>query len=149
MLSLKTTTALIAAISVLATASIASALTTQASIPQAFAQNFTDNDVLAEQSNQVNKEVNQNIGQSQSSGTNDNTDSSTDSSTDDKKRKKDGDTTQIQQASQGFCEQIQQSNSLANAGSVSAPSQTQNDTGTITGGASGGDFSKQSGKDCS
>jgi hypothetical protein len=148
MLSLKTTTALIAAMAVLATAAVASALTTQASIPQAFAQNFTDNDVLAEQSNQVNKEVNQNIYQSQSSGTDDGTNDNTDSSTDDRKKKK-GDTTQIQVASQGFCEQIAQSNNLANAGSVSASSQNQNDTGSVTGGQSAGDLSRQSGKDCS
>jgi hypothetical protein len=145
MLSLKTTTTLIAAIAVLATAAVASALTTQASTPQAFAQEYNNNTVNAFQANSVNKEVNQNIGQSQSSGSHD----GTDDKTDDKKRKKDGDTTQIQVASQGFCEQINQQNGLAAFGSVNAQSQQQNDTGTVTGGQSAGDFSRQSGKDCS
>ena len=98
MLSLKTTiAALIAALSVIATASVAGAF-----IPQAFAQNFMEDDnndgntVTADQSNSFTANVDQAI--SQYAG---------DIGDDD-----DGaDTTQT--ASQGFCLQVNQQNSAA------------------------------------
>jgi hypothetical protein len=86
MLSLKTTiAALIAALSVIATASVGSAL-----IPQAFAQNT----VNATQSNSFAATVDQS--QSQSAGTEDDDDSTTE-----------------QAASQGFCLQANQQNAAA------------------------------------
>jgi hypothetical protein len=110
MLSLKTTiAALIAALSVIATASVAGAF-----IPQAFAQNFDDNGdnggttVTANQSNSATF----NIGQSQSqsaggtddAGATDNNDGNDDDGTD---------TTTTQTASQGFCLQSNQQNAAA------------------------------------
>ena len=86
MLSLKTTiAALIAALSVIATASVAGAF-----IPQAFAQNT----VNATQSNSFAADISQS--QSQSTGTEDD----------------DGSTTE-QAASQGFCLQANQQNAAA------------------------------------
>jgi hypothetical protein len=86
MLSLKTTiAALIAALSVIATASVGSAL-----IPQAFAQNT----VNATQSNSLTANVDQS--QSQSAGTDDDDDSTTE-----------------QIANQGFCLQSNQQNAAA------------------------------------
>jgi hypothetical protein len=86
MLSLKTTiAALIAALSVIATASVGSAL-----IPQAFAQNT----VNATQSNSFTADISQS--QSQSAGTEDDDDSTTE-----------------QIASQGFCLQANQQNAAA------------------------------------
>jgi hypothetical protein len=99
MLSLKTTiAALIAALSVIATASVGSAL-----IPQAFAQTLADDDdegntVTATQSNSFTADISQS--QSQSTG-------AIDAMTDD-----DGtDTTQT--ANQGFCLQANQQNAAA------------------------------------
>jgi hypothetical protein len=92
MLSLKTTTALIAAISVIATASAVPAF-----IPQAFAQNNT---VTAFQSNFLKKDIDQS--QSQYVGTEDD----------------DGGTSVVQSADQGFCEQTNQQN--AAGGNVAA-----------------------------
>jgi hypothetical protein len=99
MLSLKTTiAALIAALSVIATASVAGAF-----IPQAFAQNFDDNGdnggttVTANQSNSATF----NIDQSQTQYTGDNGDDDDDRT----------DTTQT--ASQGFCLQSNQQNAAA------------------------------------
>jgi hypothetical protein len=96
MLSLKTTTAaLIAALSVIATASAVPAL-----IPQAFAWIVEDNDdgntVTATQSNSFSADISQSI--SQSAGTHDDDD---------------GMTTITQEASQGFCLQVNQQNSAA------------------------------------
>ena len=88
MLSLKTTTALIAAISVIATASAVPAL-----IPQAFAQN---NNVTAFQSNSFTADIDQKQNQFAYSGNNDN-----------------GDTTIKQSADQGFCLQSNQQNVAA------------------------------------
>jgi hypothetical protein len=86
MLSLKTTiAALIAALSVIATASVAGAF-----IPQAFAQNT----VTANQSNSFTADISQS--QSQSAGTDDDDDSTTD-----------------QTANQGFCLQSNQQNAAA------------------------------------
>jgi hypothetical protein len=104
MLSLKTTiAALIAALSVIATASVAGAF-----IPQAFAQNIMDDDddgntVTATQSNSFSADISQSLEQetgedeSQSAGTNDDDDGT--------------DTTQT--ASQGFCLQANQQNAAA------------------------------------
>jgi hypothetical protein len=96
MLSLKTTiAALIAALSVIATASAVPAL-----IPQAFAFIEDDDDegntVTADQSNSFTANVDQSI--SQSAGTDDDDD---------------GTTTITQDASQGFCLQVNQQNSAA------------------------------------
>jgi hypothetical protein len=88
MLSLKTTTALIAAISVIATASAVPALTSQA-----FAQN---NNVTAFQSNSLEKKVDQDINQYGSASTGD-----------------DGTAIVAQEASQGFCELTNQQNAAA------------------------------------
>jgi hypothetical protein len=103
MLSLKTTiAALIAALSVIATASVGSAL-----IPQAFAQTLADDDdegntVTATQSNSFTADISQS--QSQSTGA---IDAMTDDDDDD-----DGtDTTQT--ANQGFCLQANQQNAAA------------------------------------
>jgi hypothetical protein len=86
MLSLKTTiAALIAALSVIATASVAGAF-----IPQAFAQNT----VTANQSNSFTADISQS--QSQSTGFEDDDDSTTD-----------------QTANQGFCLQSNQQNAAA------------------------------------
>jgi hypothetical protein len=95
MLSLKTTiAALIAALSVIATASVAGAF-----IPQAFAQNIMDDDdgttVTATQSNSFTANVDQS--QTQYSGFSDDDDRA--------------DTTQT--ASQGFCLQVNQQNAAA------------------------------------
>jgi hypothetical protein len=95
MLSLKTTiAALIAALSVIATASVAGAF-----IPQAFAQNIMDDDdgttVTATQSNSFTANVDQS--QTQYSGFSDDDDRA--------------DTTQT--ASQGFCLQANQQNAAA------------------------------------
>jgi hypothetical protein len=101
MLSLKTTiAALIAALSVIATASVATAL-----VPQAFAQTLDDNDddgntVTATQSNSFTA----NVDQSQTQYTGDIGD---DGLLDDDR----ADTTQT--ASQGFCLQANQQNSAA------------------------------------
>jgi hypothetical protein len=98
MLSLKTTiAALIAAISVIATASAVPAL-----IPQAFAQVVGDNDnggntVDATQSNSLSADISQSINQYAGNNDNDNDDGT--------------DTTQI--ASQGFCLQSNQQNAAA------------------------------------
>jgi endonuclease I len=92
MLTPKTTAALIAAISVIATASAVPALTSQA-----FAQN---NNVTAFQSNSVTKDVDQSIRQDGSAYSGDNGDNG-------------GDTSVNQFASQGFCEQINQQNAAA------------------------------------
>jgi hypothetical protein len=95
MLSLKTTiAALIAALSVIATASVAGAF-----IPQAFAQAVDDNNdggttVNANQTNSFTANIDQS--QSQSAGTNDDDDSTTE-----------------QIASQGFCLQSNQQNAAA------------------------------------
>jgi hypothetical protein len=87
MLSLKTTiAALIAALSVIATASVAGAF-----IPQAFAQNT----VTANQSNSFTADISQS--QSQSAGTDD----------------KDDGTDTTQTANQGFCLQSNQQNAAA------------------------------------
>ena len=97
MLSLKTTiAALIAALSVIATASVASAF-----IPQAFAENVMDgnddgNTVTADQSNSFTANVDQSI--SQYAGVEENDD---------------GTTTITQDASQGFCLQANQQNAAA------------------------------------
>jgi hypothetical protein len=96
MLSLKTTiAALIAALSVIATASAVPAL-----IPQAFAFIEDDDDegntVTADQSNSFTANVDQSI--SQSAGTNDDDD---------------GTSTITQEASQGFCLQVNQQNAAA------------------------------------
>jgi hypothetical protein len=98
MLSLKTTiAALITALSVIATASAVPAL-----IPQAFAQNFMEDDnndgntVTATQSNSFTANVDQSI--SQYAGFDDDDD---------------GTTTISQEASQGFCLQVNQQNSAA------------------------------------
>jgi hypothetical protein len=96
MLSPKTTiAALIAALSVIATASAVPAL-----IPQAFAWTVVDNDegntVTADQSNSFTANVDQSI--SQSAGTDDDDD---------------GTSTITQEASQGFCLQVNQQNSAA------------------------------------
>jgi hypothetical protein len=101
MLSLKTTiAALIAALSVLATASVATAL-----VPQAFAQMVGDDDegntVDATQSNSFTADISQS--QSQSTG------EAIDVMTDDDDDR--ADTTQT--ASQGFCLQANQQNSAA------------------------------------
>jgi hypothetical protein len=97
MLSPKTTiAALIAALSVIATASAVPAL-----IPQAFAWTVVDNDdgntVTADQSNSFTANVDQSI--SQSAGTDDDDD--------------DGTSTITQEASQGFCLQVNQQNAAA------------------------------------
>jgi hypothetical protein len=96
MLSLKTTTAaLIAALSVIATASAVPAL-----VPQAFAWIVEDNDngntVTATQSNSFTANVDQSI--SQYAGFDDDDD---------------GTSTITQEASQGFCLQVNQQNSAA------------------------------------
>ena len=97
MLSPKTTiAALIAALSVIATASAVPAL-----IPQAFAWTVVDNDdegntVTADQSNSFTANVDQSI--SQSAGTDDDDD---------------GTSTITQEASQGFCLQVNQQNAAA------------------------------------
>jgi hypothetical protein len=98
MLSAKTTTAaLIAALSVIATASAVPAF-----IPQAFAQNVMEDDnndgntVTATQSNSFTANVDQSI--SQYAGFDDDDD---------------GTTTITQDASQGFCLQVNQQNSAA------------------------------------
>jgi ABC-type transport system involved in cytochrome bd biosynthesis fused ATPase/permease subunit len=97
MLSLKTTiAALIAAISVIATASAVPAL-----IPQAFAQALDDNNdngntVTADQSNSFTADISQSQSQFAYSGNNDN-----------------GDTTIKQSADQGFCLQSNQQNVAA------------------------------------
>jgi hypothetical protein len=99
MLSLKTTiAALIAALSVIATASAVPAL-----IPQAFAQNFMEDDnnddgntVTATQSNSFTANVDQSISQYAGAENDD-----------------DGTTTISQEASQGFCLQVNQQNSAA------------------------------------
>src|ERR671924_2367897 len=93
MLSPKTTIAtLIAALSVIATASAVPAL-----IPQAFAWIVADNDegntVTADQSNSFSADISQSI--SQSAGTDDDDD---------------GTSTITQEASQGFCLQVNQQN---------------------------------------
>jgi hypothetical protein len=103
MLTPKTTAALIAAISVIATASAVPALTSQA-----FAQNLDGRDdngntVNAFQSNSVTKEVEQTIRQSGSAYSGDNGDNGDNG----------GDTSVNQFASQGFCEQINQQNAAA------------------------------------
>ena len=100
MLSLKTTiAALIAALSVIATASVGSAL-----IPQAFAQTLDDDDegntVTATQSNSFTADISQS--QSQSTG-------AIDAMTDDD----DDGTDTTQTASQGFCLQANQQNAAA------------------------------------
>ena len=96
MLSLKTT---IAALSVIATASVGSAL-----IPQAFAQTLDDDDegntVTATQSNSFTADISQS--QSQSTG-------AIDAMTDDD----DDGTDTTQTASQGFCLQANQQNAAA------------------------------------
>jgi hypothetical protein len=96
MLSPKTTiAALIAALSVIATASAVPAL-----IPQAFAFIPDDDDgntVTADQSNSFTANVDQSI--SQSAGTDDDDD--------------DGTSTITQEASQGFCLQVNQQNAAA------------------------------------
>ncbi len=103
MLSLKTTiAALIAALSVLATVSVGSAL-----IPQAFAQMVGDKDegttVTADQSNSFTA----NVDQSQSQSTGEAIDVMTDDDDDDHG----SDTTQT--ANQGFCLQANQQNAAA------------------------------------
>jgi hypothetical protein len=111
MLSLKTTiAALIAAISVIATASVATTLT-----PQAFAQQADDDNggttVRADQSNSVDERSSQEINQagSASTGTNGNDDTAATGTNDD-----DGSTAiVVQDADQGFCKQINQQNAAA------------------------------------
>src|ERR671923_1093809 len=99
MLSPKTTiAALIAALSVIATASAVPAL-----IPQAFAWTVVDNDdegntVTADQSNSFTANIDQSI--TQSAGTDDDDDD-------------DGTSTITQEASQGFCLQVNQQNAAA------------------------------------
>jgi hypothetical protein len=105
MLSLKTTiAALVAALSVIATASVASAL-----IPQAFAQN----NVTAFQSNSQTVNVNQNIEQTAGAETGD-----------------DGTAIVAQDASQGFCLQTNQQN--AAAGNDASNGASNFDAGTVT-----------------
>jgi hypothetical protein len=108
MLSLKTTiAALIAALSVIATASVAGAF-----IPQAFAQAADDNDdnggntVTANQSNSATFNIGQS--QSQSTGTEDDT-----AATDNNDGNDDDGTDTTQTASQGFCLQSNQQNAAA------------------------------------
>jgi hypothetical protein len=110
MLSLKTTiAALIAALSVIATASVAGAF-----IPQAFAQALDDNNdddnggntVNANQSNSFSASISQS--QSQSAGTEDDA-----GATDNDGRNDDDGTDTTQTASQGFCLQSNQQNSAA------------------------------------
>jgi hypothetical protein len=121
MLSLKTTTALIAAISAIATASVASALT-----PQAFGQNFTNTgDVNANLNVDIKKKVDQDIDQWASASS-------------DK-----GSANVDQSASQGFCEQI--GVSQATAGNTAASGVSNN----IGPGNASGDFSENTGIDCS
>ena len=98
MLSLKTTiAALIAALSVIATASVAGAF-----IPQAFAQNT----VNATQSNSFSADISQS--QSQSAGAEDDA-----AATDNDGRNDDDGTDTTQTASQGFCLQSNQQNAAA------------------------------------
>jgi hypothetical protein len=126
MLSLKTTiAALIAALSVIATASVAGAF-----IPQAFAQNADDDDnggtdVTAFQSNSLNKEVNQNIRQGAEAETGE-----------------DGTAIVAQEASQGFCEQSNQQNAAAG-------NDASNFAGNTISGSATGNFSENEGVDCS
>jgi hypothetical protein len=106
MLSLKTTiAALIAALSVIATASVGSAL-----IPQAFAQTLADDDegntVTATQSNSFTANVDQS--QSQSTGATDDA-----IATDNDDRNDDDGTDTTQTATQGFCLQANQQNAAA------------------------------------
>ena len=109
MLSLKTTiAALIAALSVIATASVAGAF-----IPQAFAQAVDDNNddnggntVTATQSNSFTASISQS--QSQSAGTEDDA-----GATDNDGRNDDDGTDTTQTASQGFCLQANQQNAAA------------------------------------
>jgi hypothetical protein len=101
-LSLKTT---IAALSVIATASVGSAL-----IPQAFAQTLADDDegntVTATQSNSFTANVDQS--QSQSTGATDDA-----IATDNDDRNDDDGTDTTQTATQGFCLQANQQNAAA------------------------------------
>jgi hypothetical protein len=135
MLSLKTTTALIAAISVIATASVASALTPLTS--QAFAQNNT---VTAFQSNSLEKKVDQDINQYGSASTND------DRKKDDPKKddhKKDGGTAIVaQEASQGFCE-------LTNQQNAAAGNDANNTAANVIVGSASGFGSENQGVNCS
>jgi hypothetical protein len=127
MLSLKTT---IAALSVIATASVASAL-----IPQAFAQALDDNDdegntVTAFQSN--SQELNVSQSQSQvgaaEAGTNDDDDTA---ATGTNGNKDNGGTAIVaQDASQGFCLQTNQQN--AAAGNDASNSAGNTDTGSVS-----------------
>jgi hypothetical protein len=140
MLSLKTTiAALIAALSVIATASVAGAF-----IPQAFAQENDDDNggtnVNVTQSNSLNKEVNQNINQfgSASTGGNDDDDTAATGTNDDNG----GTAIVVQEASQGFCEQSNQQNAAA-GGSAS------NSAGNGIFGSATGDVSENTGVDCS
>jgi hypothetical protein len=105
MLSLKTTiAALIAALSVIATTSVAGAF-----IPQAFAQN----NVTAFQSNSATFDISQNQEQAAEAETGD-----------------DGTAVVVQSADQGFC--IQNSQQNAAAGNDAFNSASQFDSGTVT-----------------
>ena len=133
MLSLKTTiAALIAAISVIATASVVPAL-----IPQAFAQFNNTGDVSSSQNVNIQKEVNQNIEQNAASSAIADGDYSSN----------EADSQTNQQASQGFCEQI--AVSQATAGNVAGTNTVQKDTGEVDNQDGSIDDSDVTGKDCS
>jgi hypothetical protein len=124
MLSLKTTIAtLIAALSVIATASVAGAF-----IPQAFAQENDDDNggtnVTAFQSNFLQKEVNQNIRQGAEAETGD-----------------DGTAIVAQDASQGFCELTNQQNAAAGESAFNTAFNTNTGSATNSSGSVGQDCS--------
>jgi hypothetical protein len=146
MLSLKTTiAALIAALSVIATTSVAGAF-----IPQAFAQQADDNGNDDERGNTVNAEQSNSatfsISQSQSqvgeaeTGSNDD-DSTAATGSNDNKDDDGGTAVVVQSADQGFC--IQNSQQNAAAGNDASNSASQTDFGTVTNSLG------STGKDCS
>jgi hypothetical protein len=141
-LSLKTTiAALIAALSVIATASVAGAF-----IPQAFAQENDDDNggttVTAFQSNSLNKTVDQNINQFGSASTGGNDDDDTAATGTDGTDDNGGTAIVAQEASQGFCEQSNQQNAAAG-------NDASNSAGNGIFGSASGDVSENEGVDCS